>query len=285
MKSIIGATKYNFDEDHSGKAKVYRGLQPEDVQAIQFLYGIGVGTQGDTVWKGIGKIDTFDDKYTASETVYDANGIDTLDLSALVTREAHINLGYGKTSIIAEPGKQAQGTIAIAKNVPSEGAYGGLIENAFGGANYDTILGNFAANSLRGNDGDDTISGGDGDDKISGGRGNDTVSGNAGKDTYYFSHALNGATNVDTIKGFSGIDLMQLSSSIFTKVGKGALPASAFWSNTTGKAHDATDRVIWETDTGKLYYDPDGTGAVAGTLFAVVTGNTGAINAGDFVIA
>ncbi|MBX3568364.1 MAG: hypothetical protein KF914_09920 [Rhizobiaceae bacterium] len=157
-----------------------------------------------------------------------------------------------------------------------------LYGNEFG----QTITGNKGANALRGYDGDDTINGGDGADKISGGLGNDTLAGNAGADTYYFSYALDEATNVDTIKGFSSIDLISLSASIFTQAGPaGALAASAFRANTTGKAGDASDRIIWETDTGKLYYDPDGTGAAAGTTFAIITGNTGPINAGDFVIA
>ncbi|MBX3568959.1 MAG: calcium-binding protein [Rhizobiaceae bacterium] len=157
-----------------------------------------------------------------------------------------------------------------------------LYSNEFG----QTVNGNAGANMLRGYAGDDTINGGAGADRISGGLGNDILAGNAGADIYYFSYALNGTTNVDTIKGFSSIDLINLSSSIFTKAGSaGALAAGAFWASADGKAHDASDRIIWETDTGRLYYDSDGTGAAARVLFAVVTGNTGPMNAGDFVIA
>jgi Ca2+-binding RTX toxin-like protein len=157
-----------------------------------------------------------------------------------------------------------------------------LYSNEFG----QTVVGNAGANSLRGYGGNDTLSGGAGDDRISGGRGNDTLAGNSGADTYYFSYALNASTNVDTIKGFSSIDLISLSSAIFTKAGSvGALAASAFSANTTGLADDASDRIIWETDTGILRYDPDGTGSAEATAFAIITGNTGAINAGDFVIA
>ncbi|MBX3569200.1 MAG: M10 family metallopeptidase C-terminal domain-containing protein [Rhizobiaceae bacterium] len=156
--------------------------------------------------------------------------------------------------------------------------------NLYGNELGQTITGNDGDNVLRGYDGDDLISGRAGADKISGGLGNDTLAGNAGADTYYFSYALNETTNVDTIKGFSGIDLISLSSAIFTKAGPvGALAASAFVANADGKATDALDRIVYETDTGILRYDPDGTGAAAAIKFAVMEGLPG-MNAGDFFI-
>ncbi|MBX3568961.1 MAG: calcium-binding protein, partial [Rhizobiaceae bacterium] len=158
--------------------------------------------------------------------------------------------------------------------------------NAYGNTLKNMITGNAGANRLRGADGDDTISGGAGDDKISGGRGNDMLAGNTGADTYYFSYALSEATNVDTIKGFSSIDLISLSSLIFTKAGPvGALAESAFVANADGWATTADHRIIYETDTGILRYDRDGIGGAAAIKFAIMDGNTSAINAGDFVIA
>ncbi|MBX3568960.1 MAG: hypothetical protein KF914_12940 [Rhizobiaceae bacterium] len=148
-----------------------------------------------------------------------------------------------------------------------------------------TINGNAGANVLRGYAGDDTINGGAGADRIAGGLGNDTLAGNAGADIYYFSYALNGTTNVDTIKGFSSIDLINLSSSIFSKAGPaGALAAGAFWASADGKAHDSSDRILYETDTGILRYDPDGTGTATAIKFAIMAGLP-SMNAGDFVIA
>lgn len=265
---------------HVGDSKPYTGFQPVDIDTIQYLYGKNTASSaGNTVWKAVGTIDGFDDAYRASETIFDASGNDTLDFSTLTAKAALIDLKPGAISYVVEPGTifKAQGTLGLTN--------GTIIENAFGGAQGDVIFGNDQANTLRGYDGDDTISGRAGNDKISGGRGNDILAGNAGADTYYFSYGLNGTTNVDTIKGYSGIDLISLSSAIFTKAGPvGALAPSAFVANTTGKALDASDRIVCETDTGILRYDPDGTGAAAATAFAKMDGLP-SMNAGDFVIA
>jgi serralysin len=53
----------------------------------------------------------------------------------------------------------------------------------------------------------------------------------------------------------------------------GALKSTAFWSNKTGKAHDANDRIIYDKDSGVLYYDAEGTGTVARIAFATITKN------------
>ena len=63
----------------------------------------------------------------------------------------------------------------------------------------------------------------------------------------------------------------------------GALAAAAFRANTTGLAGDASDRIIYETDTGRLLYDADGTGAAAGVQFATLA--TGlALTNNDFLV-
>jgi Ca2+-binding RTX toxin-like protein len=67
-------------------------------------------------------------------------------------------------------------------------------------------------------------------------------------------------------------DTVRLDNAIFTKVGReGWLKASAFWASTSGKAHDASDRIIYDVDGGRLYYDADGTGKIAPVYFAQVT--------------
>ena len=43
--------------------------------------------------------------------------------------------------------------------------------------------------------------------------------------------------------------------------------------NTTGLAQDASDRLIYESDTGELYYDSNGNAAGGSVLIAVLNPN------------
>ena len=87
-----------------------------------------------------------------------------------------------------------------------------------------------------------------------------------GNDTIEFSTAL-GSSNIDSIKGFTpGTDRIKLSLTIFT----GYSSSDHFVVGT--KAGDTNDRIIYDNKTGKLYYDADGTGAVAAIQFATLVG-------------
>ncbi|WP_099507926.1 calcium-binding protein [Microvirga ossetica] len=162
--------------------------------------------------------------------------------------------------------------------------YGATLVN--GGTGNDWLLGNsgndrffgVAGNDyLKGYGGKDSLSGGDNNDRLYGGRGNDKLNGGSGHDYLYGEFGkdtLAGgkgndrfvfdvspiSANRDTITDFSvRDDSIHLARSIFTKVGaKGALKSGAFW--TGSEAHDANDRIIYNDDTGYLYYDRDGTG-------------------------
>ncbi|WP_457660909.1 calcium-binding protein [Sinorhizobium medicae] len=145
--------------------------------------------------------------------------------------------------------------------------------------------GNALGNLLTGNSAANTFDGGAGDDHIYGALGNDTLIGSAGQDLFVFNTALNASSNVDTIVDFViADDTIRLENGIFTAVvGTGALTAAQFASNTTGLAADADDRIIYESDTGNLFYDADGDGAGGSVQFATLTANI-AITAGDFLI-
>jgi hypothetical protein len=56
-----------------------------------------------------------------------------------------------------------------------------------------------------------------------------------------------------------------------------------FWASSTGLAHDANDRVIYNTSTRGLYYDADGTGSGAAQLIATVQSGA-TIAATDIVV-
>jgi serralysin len=138
--------------------------------------------------------------------------------------------------------------------------------------------------SLTGNEFAQEITGNYGDNRLEGKGGNDTLRGLSGDDTFVFATAL-GAGNVGRILDFSvADDRFLLSDSIFKALTPGVLAASAFRANLTGLAGDASDRIIYETDTGELYYDANGTGSGGGILFATITAGLALTNA-DFSVA
>jgi Ca2+-binding RTX toxin-like protein len=147
------------------------------------------------------------------------------------------------------------------------------VENLTGSSFADTLKGDSLANK---------ISGGAGNDKLYGGLGMDVLAGGAGGDTFVFDTKL-GSTNVDTIKDFNVVqDTIWLDDDIFTKAGAiGDLTANAFYMGS--KAHDASDRVIYDKTSGKLWYDDDGTGGHAAVQFAVI-GKGFTLTATDFDI-
>ncbi|MEQ1950582.1 M10 family metallopeptidase [Mesorhizobium sp. CN2-181] len=127
------------------------------------------------------------------------------------------------------------------------------------------------------------ITGNAGDNRLEGREGNDTLSGLGGNDTFVFNTKL-GASNVDTITDFNvADDRLLLSDAIFTAVNTGVLLSGYFRNNTTGLAQDANDRIIYERDTGELYYDANGTGSGGGILFAKI-GIGLALTYADFVV-
>jgi Ca2+-binding RTX toxin-like protein len=147
-----------------------------------------------------------------------------------------------------------------------------------------TSAGGTSAINLGGNELVQMMTGNAGANRLEGKGGADQLRGLGGADTFVFATKLGGG-NIDAILDFSvPDDRFLLSDAIFTALNPGTLAASAFRANTTGLAGDATDRIIYETDTGKVFYDADGTGATAGIHFATITAGLALTNA-DFSVA
>jgi Ca2+-binding RTX toxin-like protein len=134
---------------------------------------------------------------------------------------------------------------------------------------------------LYGEAGADTINGGAGSDHIYGRAGADTLTGSSGYDKFVFDSVL--SSGVDRITDFSTVyDSIRLENAVFTVLNNtGPLTSSAFYIGTA--AHDTTDRIIYNSGTGDVLYDPDGTGAAAPVQFALLS--TGlAMTASDFYV-
>ncbi|MGQ0589000.1 MAG: calcium-binding protein [Sphingosinicella sp.] len=143
----------------------------------------------------------------------------------------------------------------------------------FTGSGNFVGIGNFLGNA---------ISGGSGIDLLNGGEGSDTLRGGGAADVFMFNTAL-GVNNIDTIEDFApGIDEIRLDDFIFTALAPGALPAGAF--ATGASAAEADDRIIYNTGTGALLYDPDGIGGQAAIKFAQLDPGLTTLSAADFFV-
>jgi Ca2+-binding RTX toxin-like protein len=134
--------------------------------------------------------------------------------------------------------------------------------------------GNTLDNILTGNTGANTLNGGEGNDFLYGGLGNDTLTGGAGVDHFVFNTALNASSNKDTITDFvSGTDKIDLENAVMSALGltTGSLTMAQFFSSSTAvRGNDATDRIIYNTTSGALYYDADGSGNGAAVQIALI---------------
>lgn len=179
----------------------------------------------------------------------------------------------------------------LAANVENLTLTGTAAINGAGNSAANIIIGNAAANVLDGGAGNDTLSGGAGNDtllggagadKLAGGDGVDTLTGGAGADTFLFDTALGTA---DTITDFLvADDTIGLDDAIFAALSLGQLAVDAFSANADGLALDASDRIIYEFDTGNIYYDADGNGAASAAVLFATIGTGHALTNADFIV-
>lgn len=133
----------------------------------------------------------------------------------------------------------------------------------------DEINGNGGSDELIGHPGDDEIHGGDGRDRIWGGQDHDTLWGDAGNDQFRFNSLE--AKDSDTIMDFQrGKDKIGLDIRIYTDLAGGLTDENVVFGS---KALDADDHVLYDADTGRLFYDSNGDGAGGRVLLATLEDN------------
>ena len=239
----------------------------------------GIGNVLANVMTGNSGADTLDGG-AGADTLAGGAGNDTyvVDNAGDVTTEA---AGAGTDTVSAAL------SWTLAANVENLTLNGSAAIDGTGNGDANVLTGNTGNNVLSGLDGNDTLSGGlgndsllggIGNDRLTGGNGNDTLTGGGGTDTFVFETAPNLATNFDTVQDFtSGSDVLAISRAVFTGfAATGAMSVDAFWSGAgVNTAHDATDRFIYNTTTGVLWYDRDGTGSAAAVQVATLTGHPG----------
>ena len=138
------------------------------------------------------------------------------------------------------------------------------------GTSYaDTLVGQDGNDKLYGKGGNDVLIGNAGKDWLEGGNGNDKLTGGDGADSFVF-RAM-GSKHMDSITDFTpGIDHVVLDHNVFTALGSvvGELSDAQFWEGS--KAHDYSDRIVYNPATGVITYDTDGMGRQAPVTVATV---------------
>jgi serralysin len=265
----------------------------DDIAALQALYGADYTTRGGNdvySWSPVtGETYVDGAGYGAPGggaggsanrvflTIWDGGGIDTYSF-ADYTNALAIDLRPGRFSTTGMTqraylgdGQYAQGNVYNALLHESDPR--SLIENAIGGSGNDRITGNDATNELEGRAGSDVLDGLLGSDVLVGG---------AGADDFVFSSELSPA-NVDRITDFAVVDdTIRLSKAIFAALTTtDTLAAEAFHTGST--AHDASDRILYDQNSGSVAYDQDGTGSAEALEFALLAPGLPLTN-NDFLI-
>ncbi len=192
-------------------------LMPADIVAIQNLYGFTGATNGGNSVYGYGSnvggylqkllnqwtgyIPRTADGYWGDPiafTIYDSNGIDTINFSNFSANQeiSLVELTYSDIGGLVD-------NVTIARGV--------VVENATSGAGNDTLTGNDAGNLLRANAGNDILSGNLGNDTLYGGLGDDTLSGGGGNDVLYGeagANSLDGGAGNDTYYVTNALDIV-----------------------------------------------------------------------------
>ncbi len=137
---------------------------------------------------------------------------------------------------------------------------------------------------LFGNEFNNRVIGNAGNNLLAGGDGNDVLIGLGGADTFSFS--ATGVGNADTIQDFSSaqgdkIQLVNTDDTDGTFDLGNSIGAGEFTVGTAAVGNNA--QIVYDKDTGRLFYDDDGAGGNDAVLFAQVTPGT-ELTAGDFTV-
>jgi Ca2+-binding RTX toxin-like protein len=257
IESLIGG---NFSDKLIGNASTnnIQGLTGADT-----IYGgadndtLDGGTGADKLYGGAGN-DTYyvNSRYDAvTESTLATGGIDTVYSSDSYSLTPLARAGVENLTLT--------GTAAI---------------NGVGNAKANILIGNDAANRLGGGYGKDTLDGGNGNDILNGGYGQDVLTGSNGSDIFRLTNF-----SKDTITDFVVVDdTIQLENAVFTKLGAvGTLNSTKFIIGTS--ALDNNDCLIYDSTSGVLWYDANGSLA-GGAVQIAVLGTGLVLTNADFVV-
>lgn len=151
---------------------------------------------------------------------------------------------------------------------------------------YDAILNSGAAGqkdtvnqaNVIGSAYDDLLVGDAANNTLTGGDGNDTLTGGGGADTFAYTVPGDGADLLTDFTGSQG-DRLQISASGFggglsagVNLSSDASATGTFVSNSTPTSLGTSANFLYDTDTGWLGFDQDGTGSIGAVTIATLAG-------------
>ncbi len=255
--------------DFNSEDRLYGGQGNDDLRG---------GDGNDSLFGGSG--DDRIDAGAGNDIIFGGQGVDTMEGGA-GDDVYHVD---SRSDVVTEWSFLGAGTDTVRASV--SWSLGDNVENlVLTGGKWRWGDGNALDNAITGNFNRNVLSGKDGDDTLNGRGGADTLWGGAGDDRFVFDTTLNGRS-VDTIKDFgNGNDVIVLGTNVFTALDDhssegGALDVSAFEAG-NGVARSADARILYNTATGALAYDADGSGSGAALQFALLQPNL-TLTADDF---
>ncbi|MUG93294.1 hypothetical protein F7734_12990 [Scytonema sp. UIC 10036] len=157
--------------------------------------------------------------------------------------------------------------------------------NLFGHDGNDNLTGGVGNDLLDGGTGDDTLIGGSGNDTLIGGFGNDVLTGSTGVDFFVLN---NPNTGVDSITDFSAVDdTLRVSAAGFGGgLTFGATITSSQFLIGSGAvaATNSSQRFIYNTTTGALFFDADGNQTGFGAVQVATLSNKPTIGTSDIFV-
>ena len=225
------------------------------------------GTGNDTL-TGYAGNDTFTVGF-GTDTITDLSVSDILIVASGATANATVTAAWTAAKASINSGTVNITTAGYAVNLA-----------AATGTNGYTVT-TSSATRLTGSTKNDTLIGSSDTDVLIGGAGNDSLTGGDGDDYFVLNAALSTTTNRDTITDFTSGDRILLENAVFKKLlVAGALNTANFVS---GVAVDANDYILYNSGTGVLSYDADGSGkGVAVQIALIGTSTHAALTYADF---
>jgi Ca2+-binding RTX toxin-like protein len=169
----------------------------------------------------------------------------------------------------------------------NDAVQGGAGNDAIGGGDdKDTLNGGDGDDAMLGGGGNDNLRGGSGNDRLIAGPGNDVQTGGTGLDTFVFTDDTEGNDRIDDWTAAD--DQIQADASAFGGgLAAGPLAANRLVAGSAPAADQAFGQFLYNTLSGQLLWDIDGTGAAAAVAIArLLSGGdpAGTLAAGNFDI-